>query len=674
LDGILVLAKPAGPTSHDMVALVRRLTSTKRVGHGGTLDPFAGGVLPMFLGRATRLVEYHLGDDKRYRATVCFGASSTTDDLEGELTPVDGPPPDRAAVEVALGAFRGRIEQVPPAYSAVKVAGRRAYAMARSGERPVLASRTVTIQALDLIEWDASDPTRPIAILDVGCSAGTYVRAIARDLGAQLGNAAYLGALTRTASGPFRLEDAVLLDQFRAAVSAGPQAAAVLLRPADSGLDRFPVVQLADDEVRAILRGQFVKPAGWHASVSAGTRDAGSEPATSPAGATVPAGAPLPGRARPPGETTGPRGPHYRLVDPNGALVAIAGVRGPRLAPEKVLQDLTMIGDGGPAGVANDRTKTRGPQTSATRGRRGTATQVVDGLDRLRPEDGPVLVVVGVFDGLHRGHLYLLDQLRAEAAHRSARGLVVTFDAHPEEILLGQAPPVLVDPTERLVRLGDAGVEITVIQTFDTALRTTPYGEFVAMISRRTGLAGFLMTPDAAFGHDRKGTPDSLSALGRTEGFEVVLVPPFEIDGRPVRSSEIRQRIAEGDLVAAAALLGRPVAVAGDRRSWPEPDGDRPGEVTPEGSASARAAWDRGTPGPETRAANLEFRLPVALPPSGSYTVEVEPAWQAGVSRGPVIRATAVVDPADQGVRVVADRALPPVARLRVSFLGRSEE
>ena len=137
LDGILVVAKPAGPTSHDVVALVRRLAATRRVGHGGTLDPFASGVLPVFLGHATRVVEYHLGDRKAYRATVCFGASSTTDDLEGELTPSSGPAPTRAAVESAMAGFLGTISQRPPAYSAIKVAGRRAYAMARAGETVV---------------------------------------------------------------------------------------------------------------------------------------------------------------------------------------------------------------------------------------------------------------------------------------------------------------------------------------------------------------------------------------------------------------------------------------------------------------------------------------------------------------------------------------------------------
>ena len=179
-----MVAKPSGPTSHDVVGLVRRLSGTRRVGHGGTLDPFAAGVLPVFLGRATRLVEYHLGAAKSYRATICFGESSTTDDIDGQRTRIDGPPVSRAAVEAGLAAMTGPIRQVPPDYSAVQVAGRRAYQMARPGEAVELAPRDVTIHSLTLVEWDDADPARPVAVVDVECSAGTYVRALARDLGA----------------------------------------------------------------------------------------------------------------------------------------------------------------------------------------------------------------------------------------------------------------------------------------------------------------------------------------------------------------------------------------------------------------------------------------------------------------------------------------------------------
>jgi tRNA pseudouridine55 synthase len=296
LDGILVIAKPAGPTSHDVVALVRRLAATKRVGHGGTLDPFASGVLPVFLGHGTRVVEYHSGDRKGYRATVCFGASSSTDDLEGELVPSSGPAPTRDAVEAALAGFTGLISQRPPAFSAIKVGGRRAYAIARAGETVVLAEREVTIHELTMLEWDGSDPDRPIAILDVTCSAGTYIRALARDLGETLGSAAYLGSLVRTASGPFQLEDAVALDAVRDAAAAGPEGLLPLLRPIDTGLDAFPDVALTAEETLAVARGQFVSPAAG-----------------------------LPGPSD-----------HYRLRGPDGALVAIATSSGGRLAPDKV--------------------------------------------------------------------------------------------------------------------------------------------------------------------------------------------------------------------------------------------------------------------------------------------------------------------------------------------------
>lgn len=296
LDGIIVVAKPAGPTSHDVVGLIRRLAATKRVGHGGTLDPFASGVLPIFLGHGTRMVEYHLGDRKAYRATVCFGASSTTDDLEGELAPSPRPAPSREAVLDAMGSLTGSISQRPPAFSAIKVAGRRAYAMARAGVAVSLAEREVVIHELTLASWDGSDPDRPIAVVDVTCSAGTYVRALARDLGESVGNAAYLGALTRTASGPFTLGDAFDLDVIREAAEGGPAGLIPFLRPIDAGLDALPTVPLTFDEVTAVARGQFVRPA-----------------------AGVPAGA-----------------DHYRLLGPDGRLVAVASGSAGRLVPDKV--------------------------------------------------------------------------------------------------------------------------------------------------------------------------------------------------------------------------------------------------------------------------------------------------------------------------------------------------
>jgi len=260
VDGILVVAKEPGPTSHDIVALVRRLTGVKRVGHGGTLDPFAAGVLPVFIGHATRLVEYHMTDDKQYRALVCFGARSTTDDLDGELTPSDQPSPSRPQVEEALAGFRGEIEQIPPDYSAVKIAGRKAYELARHGEKPELKSRRVVIHRLDMTAWDDRDLARPVATLEVKCSAGTYIRALARDLGERLGCGAYLGALTRTASGPFTLDQAHPLNEVRSALGEGR--AADLLLPMDTGLDEYPVLTVSETDLASLARGQHLSRRG----------------------------------------------------------------------------------------------------------------------------------------------------------------------------------------------------------------------------------------------------------------------------------------------------------------------------------------------------------------------------------------------------------------------------
>jgi tRNA pseudouridine55 synthase len=242
-----------------------------------------------------------MGDDKAYRAMVAFGASSTTDDLDGELTAGEGPAPARGIVEAALVPFRGRLSQVPPDHSAVRVQGRRAYELARGGERPALTSREVEIQRLDLVAWDDTDPSRPTATVEIACSAGTYIRAIARDLGATLGCGAYLVALTRSRSGPFTRDQAHVPDAIRAAFAAGVGAS--LLLPADAGLDAYPSIELDVGDLQALLRGQVVR--------APGDRDKEGE--------------------------MRPKGGYCRIHDAHGRLAAIARLEGGRLHPEKVL-------------------------------------------------------------------------------------------------------------------------------------------------------------------------------------------------------------------------------------------------------------------------------------------------------------------------------------------------
>jgi len=266
------------------------------------------------------------------------------------------------------------------------------------------------------------------------------------------------------------------------------------------------------------------------------------------------------------------------------------------------------------------------------------STVVVPGIDALRPEHGRLFVAVGVFDGLHLGHLYLLRHLREAAAARGARPAVITFDHHPDEILTGAAPALLCDPDERLALLARAGIEVTVVQHFDVALRMTSHEEFIGRIAAGVDLAGFLMTPDSAFGHERRGTPEAVAALGTTMGYDVVTVPPLDLEGRPVRSAEIREDIAAGDLAGATALLGRPYAVVGERMM---------------------GAVDR---------VHLAFPMPVALPPAGAYPTVVghrlNGDGEPGVPATVTVLADGRLDIEAEAVASIADH------RLRVTFVG----
>jgi tRNA pseudouridine55 synthase len=226
MDGIFNINKPAGVTSHDVVARVKRLVGSlrtsstaprTRVGHAGTLDPMATGVLPIVVGKATRLVEYLTDADKAYRAFVTLGATSDTYDREGTVTPTPGAVmPTQQEVEAALDRFRGEIEQVPPMHSAIKIGGQKLYDLARQGIEVERQPRRVTITRLDLETYNP-----PTLQLFIECSKGTYIRSLAHDLGATLGTGAYLESLVRTRHGPFTLDGATTLEELESAVREG---------------------------------------------------------------------------------------------------------------------------------------------------------------------------------------------------------------------------------------------------------------------------------------------------------------------------------------------------------------------------------------------------------------------------------------------------------------------
>lgn len=222
VDGFLNLNKPFGFTSHDCVAKVRRILGTKKVGHAGTLDPAATGVLPIAVGRATRLLQY-LHHDKAYQATIRFGITTATDDLEGEiLTQQAAPGLSLDLVRDKLPLFQGVIEQIPPNYSAIQIEGKRLYELARSGKAIAAPARTVEIYRLNILAWRAGE--FPELDLEIACGSGTYIRSIARDLGAELKTGATLAKLLRTESNGFSLQDSLTLEELPAPLFASEQA------------------------------------------------------------------------------------------------------------------------------------------------------------------------------------------------------------------------------------------------------------------------------------------------------------------------------------------------------------------------------------------------------------------------------------------------------------------
>ena len=206
--GFLNVYKPKGKTSHDVVAILRRVTKIKQIGHTGTLDPFAEGVLPICIGKATRLIEY-LNDDKAYIGTVQLGKSTTTYDLEGETVEVSDKTPDLEEIENELNNFRGDIEQLPPIYSAIKVNGKKLYEYARKGEEVEIKPRSVNISDLKILNYDQENR---ILELYIKCSKGTYIRSIAHDLGKNLGCFGHLIKLVRVKAGDFEVENSIKLE------------------------------------------------------------------------------------------------------------------------------------------------------------------------------------------------------------------------------------------------------------------------------------------------------------------------------------------------------------------------------------------------------------------------------------------------------------------------------
>ncbi len=267
VSGVLVVDKPIGLTSHDVVQIIRRGTGIRRAGHTGTLDPRASGVLVVLIGPAVRLSEYVSASDKRYQATVRLGSSTDTYDADGVMTTSEVSVDEITEEQFTevLEQFVGEIEQVPPPYSAVKVKGRKAYEMAREGEEVELTPRKINVYSLEVLEW-----APPEVVIDVYCSSGTYVRSLANDLGNELGCGAHLVGLRRTKSGRFTLRDAVPMRRLQEAFDSGDWYRQLI--PAAEALADWPMVELNADDVELVRHGHRVTgdpgSTGWARGVS----------------------------------------------------------------------------------------------------------------------------------------------------------------------------------------------------------------------------------------------------------------------------------------------------------------------------------------------------------------------------------------------------------------------
>lgn len=280
ISGLLNIDKPKGITSHDVVVRVRKLARQRKVGHAGTLDPMATGVLLVCLGQATRLIEYLMAGRKQYRATIRFGVSTDTHDAEGKVTAQCDPSGlSEAQLREILPAFQGDIEQVPPIFSALKQDGRPLYERARAGVPVTVEARQVTIDSISWIDWQPPD-----LVLDVVCSPGTYIRALARDLGEAVGTGAHLAALTRTASGDWSLNEAVSLASLEREAADASTAWQKYLQPPDRAITHLPRISLDEETARQVRHGQRIQINDFEGQIEDESKDAKLARAYTPGG------------------------------------------------------------------------------------------------------------------------------------------------------------------------------------------------------------------------------------------------------------------------------------------------------------------------------------------------------------------------------------------------------
>ncbi|HJA28493.1 MAG TPA: tRNA pseudouridine(55) synthase TruB [Candidatus Olsenella pullicola] len=569
-SALLAIDKPAGMTSHDVVSRVRRAVGERRVGHAGTLDPAATGVLVVGIGQATKLLGLLTLDRKGYRATFQLGSETTTDDAEGEVTRTAEVPEellDLGSAKAEASLLEGEQDQVPPAFSAVSVNGRRAYDAARSGEVLELAARRVRVYDARVLGVNAEDASWELS-LDV--SKGTYVRSLARDLGRRLGCFAHVSTLRRTFSGPVTLADCVTLEELDAR-----GAELVHERCLDPvGVLGLPERALGLDEIVDVMNGRKISLGQVRDDCVSRVPSPGERVALTLSGG-------LAGIWRREGRF---------LVCESNFPQAIEGVRAPL--------NLGEIGPEAPLDAHGARLLVRAAVPAGRAYRGGSGVRVLDGSARLvldlpnktipflfavdemgnqvtdpllsekcaLGEDRRFVCAIGAFDGLHCGHRALLSRAHAEARRRGCRLAVVTFSPDPARVLSPKdAPKDLLSADDREYALIDSGIDALLVFSFTHELASVPYERFVReALGCLLDVRAIVVGEDFRLGARGKGTVSALRELGRSDGFDVIGVELSRAGGEPITATRIRGLVERGSVEEASALLGRCHFVEGE--------------------------------------------------------------------------------------------------------------
>ena len=515
MNGIIIVDKPAGWTSHDIVAKLRGALKTKRVGHGGTLDPMATGVLPIFVGRATRAAEFCENSEKEYVAGIKFGIVTDTQDTTGKTLSTCDSAVSMEELLAVIPHFLHAQKQIPPMYSAIKIGGKKLYELARRGEEVERPARDIFISEIEVLgeAWtgaggrpyrlaqggsaDVLSSDSPIAscLLRVVCSKGTYIRTLCNDIGAALGCGAAMSQLRRGRVGEFSLDMAHTLDEVLEAAASGDFCSVFL--PVDTLFSKYPAIVL--DE--------------------AGTQ-----------------------KCR------------------NGALCHMAGVADGKCRVYGYDGEFLAFGEASNCDVRTVKSFFEVGGVAAAKKGGDTGLPIVQGeANRPFASAKRRVIALGFFDGMHLGHSALMKKVREAGRAKGLTPSAIIFDAHPANVARGTAIALINSPVDKtwLIRRR-FGIDDTVFLHFDKATSQIPWDKFIEYLADELGARHLVAGVDFKFGKERVGNRELLERKCKQMGIGCDIIPEVNYDGAAVSSTQIRSLIASGDIGRANALLGHP--------------------------------------------------------------------------------------------------------------------